>query len=142
MSGIHVESIYAAPPAAVWAALTDSEELADWLMPNDFVLELGHRFNFWTKPRPGFDGIVECEVLEIVPEKRLSYTWNGAGQQTIVTWELQPHGNGTKLTLRQTGFTRLTGAVSQFTLGLGWKKKFRTSLRAVIERSSPRPRRQ
>jgi len=37
--------------------------MADWLMPNDFQPRLGHKFQFRTKPAPGFDGIVNCEVV-------------------------------------------------------------------------------
>jgi uncharacterized protein YndB with AHSA1/START domain len=33
------EVVYAHPPGRVWRALTDSAALADWLMPNDFLLE-------------------------------------------------------------------------------------------------------
>jgi hypothetical protein len=55
---VHVETTYDQPPELVWAALTTSEAIAVWLMPNDFELRVGHRFQFKTKPAPGFDGIV------------------------------------------------------------------------------------
>ena len=48
---------YPYPPERVWAALTSSEALAAWLMPNDFVPEVGHGFTLRTKPAPSFHGL-------------------------------------------------------------------------------------
>ena len=59
---LHFEFIYPHPPERVWAAITSSEAMSQWLMPNDFQLVVGHRFQFRTKPAPGFDGIVHCEA--------------------------------------------------------------------------------
>ena len=63
------------PPEVVWEYLTDPELLAQWLMPNDFKPEVGHKFQFGAKPKfpLGFDGRIYCEVLEIIPLKRLSF---------------------------------------------------------------------
>ena len=65
MSSIVTDSFLPHPPAKVWNALTDPALLAAWLMPNDFVPALGHRFTFQTEPVPaqGFDGVIRCEVL-------------------------------------------------------------------------------
>src|SRR5262249_37620569 len=62
---IRLDEFLAHPPARVWRALTDPDLLARWLMPNDFRPAAGHRFTFRTDPRPGFDGIVHCEVLTL-----------------------------------------------------------------------------
>jgi len=50
---LHFEMIYPHPPERVWAAITSSEAMSQWLMPNDFQLVAGHRFQFRTKPAPG-----------------------------------------------------------------------------------------
>jgi hypothetical protein len=42
------------PPEKIWRALTESWLVAEWLMANDFVAEVGHRFTFRAKPLPGF----------------------------------------------------------------------------------------
>jgi uncharacterized protein YndB with AHSA1/START domain len=65
---IHTDAFLPYPPQKVWRALTDPGLLASWLMPNDFEPRVGHRFTFRTDPVPahGFDGIVRCEVLELV----------------------------------------------------------------------------
>ena len=64
---IDASVVYPHPVDRVWAALTSSEALAAWLMPNDFEPVVGHRFTFRTKPAAGFDGMVRCEVLELDP---------------------------------------------------------------------------
>jgi uncharacterized protein YndB with AHSA1/START domain len=92
-------------PAVVWRALTDSELLAAWMMPNDFVPTLGHHFTLQGKPNPHFDGVIRCEVLAIEPETRLSYTWNGGGLNSVLTWTLEPSASGgTTLRLHHDGF--------------------------------------
>ena len=53
------------PVSRMWDAITDPEAISDWLMPTDFAPRLGHKFQFRTKPAPGFDGIVHCEVIEL-----------------------------------------------------------------------------
>ena len=71
MRAIRLSRTYNYPRDMVWAAIADSDALADWLMPNDFQPVLGHAFTFRTKPAPGFDGIVHAKVLDIVPPERL-----------------------------------------------------------------------
>lgn len=52
------------PPERVWRALTDPDELEAWLMENDVEPRVGHRFQFRDEPKPGWRGVVDCEVLE------------------------------------------------------------------------------
>src|SRR5690606_4844413 len=103
MSDLKFEVIYPAAIPVVWRALTDPQELSEWLMPNDFRPVVGHRFTFVTAPRPDFDGIVRCEVKAVQPESLLSYSWVGGGIDTIVEWRLAAHGSGTALTLIHSG---------------------------------------
>jgi uncharacterized protein YndB with AHSA1/START domain len=141
VSEIRFETIYPSPVAAVWQALTDPAELGIWLMESDFEPALGHAFTFRTEPRPGFDGVVHCRVLEIEPERRLSYSWAGGGIDTVVTWTLRPHGEGTAVELVHSGFAGIKGMLIQKILGSGWKSKI---LKALGERSATihaRPRR-
>ncbi len=93
-------------PEAVWRALTDSDVLAEWLMPNDFVPRVGHRFTFRTQPLPqfGFDGVVHCEVLECDAPSRLAYSWAGGSLDTRVTYRLEPEGDGTRVHFEHSGF--------------------------------------
>ena len=53
-------------PEKVWRALTDPALLAEWLLPVvDLALERGAAFTFRTEPHPGWDGTVNCRILEI-----------------------------------------------------------------------------
>jgi uncharacterized protein YndB with AHSA1/START domain len=117
------EAEYPYPPNEVWEALTDREAMAEWLMPNDFAPLIGHKFTFRTKPAPGFDGIVHCEVLELDPPRRLSFSWEGGGIDTVATFILKPSASGTHLALEHTGFRGLRGLMVSKIMGQGWRKK-------------------
>ena len=114
------EAIYPVAPGEVWAALTEPDAIADWLMANDFRPVVGHRFTFRTRPRPGFDGIVSCEVLEVEPAQRLKHSWNTGVHRTTVTWILEAHGSGTRLTLLHEGFRGVAGVLPRLVLRNGW----------------------
>jgi uncharacterized protein YndB with AHSA1/START domain len=94
-------------PEKVWRALTDPALLAEWLLPAvDLKLEPGAAFALKKEPMPGWDGIVNCRVLEIEAQKKLSYTWvvGDMGIDTVVTFGLTPTPSGTHLSLVQSGF--------------------------------------
>ena len=94
-------------PEKVWRALTDPTLLAEWLLPViDLELEPGAVFTFKTQPYPGWDGIVNCRILELEAQKKLSYAWvvGDMGLDTVVTFTLTPTPSGTRLSLVQSGF--------------------------------------
>jgi uncharacterized protein YndB with AHSA1/START domain len=93
-------------PEKVWRALTDPVLLAEWLLPVvDLELEPGAAFTFKTQPYPGWDGTVNCRILEIEAQRKLSYTWVvGDMLDTVVTFTLTPTASGTRLSLVQSGF--------------------------------------
>ena len=94
----------------VWRALTQGPLLEAWLMANDFEPVVGHRFTFHMPPMPGWNGVTDCEVLTVVPNEELSYTWNASGEEaatglrTVVTWTLEPDGDGVLVRMEQSGF--------------------------------------
>jgi uncharacterized protein YndB with AHSA1/START domain len=98
------------PPEKVWRALTKGALLEEWLMKNDFQPVVGHRFNFRAPPMPQWNGVVDCEVLAVEPNNRLSYTWNASGDEaatglkTVVTWTLTPTKSGVLVRMEQSGF--------------------------------------
>ena len=92
-------------PEKVWRALTDPVLLAEWLLPVVALkLEPGAAFTFKTQPYPGWDGIVNCRILEIEAHRKLSYTWVVGDMDTVVTFTLTPTAPGTRLSLVQSGF--------------------------------------
>jgi uncharacterized protein YndB with AHSA1/START domain/DNA-binding transcriptional ArsR family regulator len=97
--------------AQVWAALTDSATLEKWIWKNDFKPVVGHKFQFRAEPNEWWNGIVDCEVLEVEEPNKLSYTWASAGETTTVTWTLQEGTDGTtNLHFEQVGFSEATKA--------------------------------
>jgi uncharacterized protein YndB with AHSA1/START domain len=92
-------------PEKVWRALTDPALLSEWLLPVlDLKLEPGAAFTLKTDPHPGWDGTVDCQLVEIEPLRKLSYTWRVPFLDTVVTFTLTPTASGTRLTLVQSGF--------------------------------------
>jgi uncharacterized protein YndB with AHSA1/START domain len=92
-------------PKKVWRALTDPVLLAEWLLPVlDLSLESGAAFTFKTQPYPGWDGIVNCRILEVDAHRKLSYAWVVGDMDTVVTFTLAPTASGTRLSLVHAGF--------------------------------------
>ena len=92
------------PPEKIWRALTQPHLIAEWLMKNDFKPAVGHRFRFRMDPQPNWDGVVDCQVLVVEPNKALSYAWGALGLESVVTFTLTPAGAGTHLRMEQSGF--------------------------------------
>jgi uncharacterized protein YndB with AHSA1/START domain len=124
---IIVEREMAHPPEKIWRALTQGPLIEAWLMQNDFQPVVGHRFNFRAQPVMGWNGVTDCEVLEIVPNQRLVYSWNASGEQardglkTIVTWTLTPQGDATLVRMEQSGF-RPRDEAGYRGMGSGWPR--------------------
>jgi uncharacterized protein YndB with AHSA1/START domain len=125
------------PPELVWHALTDPVLLGQWLMPNDFEPTVGHHFTFTTQPVPaqGFTGVIDCEVLELDPPRRLKITWVSGHLDTTVEWRLEAEGRGTRLFLRHDGFDEADPrqALTLKTLGGGWRGHMIGRLREVLQ---------
>ena len=138
---IVIELFFPHPPQKVWKALTEPELLSQWFMKNDFKAEVGHHFNFRDKPRPGvaWDGIVYSEVLEVVPDKKLVYTWKGGPKpgvitlDTVLTWTLTPKDNGTLVRLEHRGYKGLKNYFSSLIMEKGYKLKVLKRLSALLD---------
>ncbi|WP_214226523.1 SRPBCC domain-containing protein [Pedobacter sp. B4-66] len=119
------------PVETVWEYLTKSELMEQWLMKNNFQPILGFEFEFRTGPIPSldFDGIFHCKVLEIIPFKKLSYSWrSGPGEgkitlDSVVVWQLQPTDKGTEVSLEHKGFAKKENLDFYNGLNQGWIEK-------------------
>lgn len=134
---IVIDIFYPYPVSRVWKALTDSASLAVWLMPNDFVPQVGHRFTFQPTEQQGWSGLIECEVVEVEAQRRIRYTWNNQPSQlkTLLTFTLEPAEGGTNLRLEHTGFASAgkAGLSIRDMLGSGWNSRvLREKLPALL----------
>ncbi|WP_283136325.1 SRPBCC family protein [Rhizohabitans arisaemae] len=139
---ICVDQFLPHPPARVWRALTEPDLLAQWLMPGDFRLTVGHRYTMRTKPIPatGFSGDVEAEVMAFTPEKMLRVAWRdpaptgGGKADWTITWTLEPEGRGTRLFLRHEGFDpdNPLHQRSRVIMGGGWRSHVMGALHRVL----------
>jgi uncharacterized protein YndB with AHSA1/START domain len=137
---IVVENDLPDPPERVWRALTEPALLEAWLMPNNIRAEVGAKFQFRTAPAPGWNGVVECEVLEVVPQRLLVYSWRGGSKpaegyghevETVLTWKLTPLDNGgTRLFMEHAGFDPDSFAFK--VMGQGWRSKIAEKIRQVL----------
>jgi len=121
------------PPEKIWRSLTQPHLIEEWLMKNDFKPVVGHHFNFRRDPVPNWNGIIDCEVLAVEPNRELSYTWGAMGANTVVTLTLTPTATGTHLRMEQTGF-RSDRPQNFQGAKFGWQK-FLANLEQVLARN-------
>ena len=129
---IVVEEVLAHTPETIWRALTDGELIARWLMaPTGFAAVPGTRFTFQTKPAGAWDGVIHCRVLEVIPNERLAYSWQGGAEgnvgygaplDTVVTFALTRVQDGTRLRLVHAGFVTPRNDTALKNMGAGWPK--------------------
>jgi uncharacterized protein YndB with AHSA1/START domain len=127
---IVVDEVFPHAPETIWRTLTDGSLMEWWLMrPQGFAAVVGTRFTFQTRPGGAWDGTIRCEVLEVTPNERLRYRWQGghasnvgygALLDTIVTWTLAAVDGGTRLRLEHAGFKPENDTAFK-TMGEGWK---------------------
>jgi uncharacterized protein YndB with AHSA1/START domain len=130
---IVVDDVFPHAPETIWKTLTDGELMGRWLgmTPTGFEPVKGRRFTYQTTAAGAWDGVIQCEVLEVIPNQRLAYSWRGGhegntgyGSQldTVVTFTLSKTENGTRLSLVHSGFVLPQNEIAFTNMGGGWKK--------------------
>ena len=132
---IVVDEVFPHAPETIWKVLTTGELIGRWLMaPTGFEPVEGKYFTFQTKPAGAWDGIIHCQVLEVMPNERLVYAWKGGHEgnvgygsrlDTVVTWILSEVQNGTRLRLVHSGFVLPKNDTAFKNMSDGWKKVVR-----------------
>jgi uncharacterized protein YndB with AHSA1/START domain len=142
VSEIRIVRDYPQPPGKVWRALTDPALIPLWTStgaggrPDGLVPVVGAKFRYVAKPKPGWNGIVDCEVLEADEPWLLRYSWadgNGGGDVTQVAYRLEPHAGGTRFTYEHTGFTGVGGLFMSALLGRVRTKMLDRGLPPVLD---------
>ena len=129
-TSINHQFFFPHPIEQVWEYLTKPELMEMWLMKNNFQPIIGFDFEFRTNPIPSLnvDGVFYCKVIEIIPFKKLSYSWkSGPGDgkfilDSVVVWKLQPKDKGTELFLEHSGFEKIENVSLFNAMNGGWLK--------------------
>ncbi len=106
--------VLAAPPEQVFRAFTDPDWYSQWWGPEgcssnvtQLDLEVGGAYRVDMVLPDGNETTLYGTYQEIDPPRLLAYSfgWEGAPERTLVTVELEPHADGTELTVTHEGFT-------------------------------------
>ena len=129
---IVLDEVFPHATATVWKALTSAQLIGRWLMqPTGFEATEGKDFTFQIRPAGAWDGVIRCKVLEVVPNRRLSYAWKsgdagntgyGALLDTVVTWTLSAVEAGTRVQLVHSGFVTPRNDLAYRNMSEGWAK--------------------
>jgi uncharacterized protein YndB with AHSA1/START domain len=140
VSAIHLVKDYPHSPEKVWRAVTDPALIPLWTATGaggrteGFATVVGTKFQFIGKPKPGWNGVVDCEVIEVDEPSLLRWTWTdtSTGDTTEVLYQLEPHAGGTRFSYDHTGFTGLSGFFMAQLLGHVRRKMLNQGLTAVL----------
>jgi uncharacterized protein YndB with AHSA1/START domain len=130
---IVVDEVFPHAPEVIWRTLTSGDLMGRWLRmaPANFEPVVGNRFTYQTTPAGGWSGVIACEVLEVIPNKRFAYAWKGGHEgnsgygsllDTIVTFTLERVEGGTRLRLVHSGFVLPRNDTAYQNMSGGWSK--------------------
>ena len=132
-----IERSFNASLARVWKALTDAEEMRRWYFDlKEFKPEVDFEFEF-TVEHGGMKYHHLCKIIEVIPHKKLAYTWRYAGHEgdSLVTFELFAEGDKTRLKVTHQGLETFpkTPAFARKNFVEGWTQLIGSSLKEFVE---------
>ena len=134
---IIVERTFDAPVGRVWTALTDVNEMRQWYFDlKEFKPQVGFEFEFMVE-HEGNSYHHLCRVTEVVPQEKIAYSWRYKGEpgDSLVTIELSPEGERTRLKLTHSGVETFpkTLAYARKNFEAGWTAIIGTELKQFVE---------
>lgn len=115
-----IERTYDSPASDVWMALTRVDLIRQWYFDiPEFKTEVGFAFRFEGNGPCDKPNTHLCQVTEVIPERKIAYSWryDETDGESLVTFELFPEGENTRLRLTHAG-------LETFSLELRQKKNF------------------
>jgi len=133
-----MERTFNAPVAKVWRALTDVDQMRQWYFDlKEFRAEVGFEFEFVVE-HEGNSYHHLCKVTEVIPQKKIAYTWRYKGEpgDSLVTFDLLPEGENTRLKLTHSGLETFpkTPAYARKNFETGWNTIIGTELKQFVEK--------
>ena len=133
-----VERTLKAPVTRVWKALTDVDQMREWYFDlKEFKPQVGFEFEFSVE-HEGTTYHHLCRVTEVIPEKKIAYTWRYKSEpgDSLVTIELFAEGDNTRLKLTHTGIESFpkTPAYARKNFEQGWTAIIGTELKQFVEK--------
>ncbi len=132
-----IERTFNASVARVWKALTDVEQMRQWYFDlKEFKPDVGFEFEF-SFEHEGVKYDHRCKITEVIPQKKLAYTWRYEGHEgnSLVTFELFAEGDKTRLKLTHEGletFPKLP-SFARDNFMTGWTEIIGSSLKKFVE---------
>ena len=133
------EVLLNAPVSKVWKAITNKEDMKAWYFDiAEFRPEVGFEFQFEGHGPECEYYLHLCRITEVVPEKKLAYSWRYEGVEgsSVVTFELFPEGRQTRLRLTHEGletFPANNPAFARKNFEGGWTHLIGTSIKKFVE---------
>src|SRR5438309_9512004 len=132
-----IERTFNAPVPRVWKALTDVDEMRRWYFElKEFKPEVGFEFEFSVEHK-GMTYHHLCKITEMIPQKKLAYTWRYKGHEgdSLVTFELAADGGKTRLKLTHQGLETFpkTAAFARKNFEAGWTAIIGSELKQFLE---------
>jgi uncharacterized protein YndB with AHSA1/START domain len=136
-----IERILNAPAKKVWKALTNTGDMKNWYFDIDsFKPEVGYEFQF-SAGSENKEYLHLCKVMEVVRERKLSYSWkyDGYPGKSLVSFELFPEGDKTRLKLTHSGLETFPSDQPDFAkenFAAGWTEIIGNQLKEFVEKES------
>ena len=133
------EVLLDAPVSRVWKAITEKDEMKHWYFDLEkFEAVPGFEFQF-TGGTDEHSYLHLCRITEVIPQKKLAYTWkyDGYPGESEVSFELVPEGNKTRLKLTHTGletFPKDNKDFAKENFRQGWEEIIGKSIREYVEK--------
>ncbi len=139
---VAIEKLFSVTIDKVWKAITDKNEMKQWYFDlEEFKAEVGFKFQFKAGHNEAVQYLHRCEVTEVIPQKKLTYSWCYEGYSGIsfVTFELFKKGEKTLLKLTHQGIDSFPVENPDFAMRNfeeGWNEIINNSLVNHLENSS------
>lgn len=136
----YIERVFDTTCEKLWKAITEKDLMKLWYFDlAEFKAEKGFKFQFIGCSNDNTQYIHLCEVTEVIPNKKLTYSWKYEGYEGIsyLTFELIDLGKKTKLTLTHTGletFPKTNPDFAPKNFEAGWNHIINIALKEYIDK--------